>query len=144
VTVVELTVEPDVPVMVTVDVPAGVLAAVLIVRPVITALAPGVTGLVAKAQVAPAGRPVQARVTGIVKPPDGVTVTVEVAELPAAIEAGESAVAATLKLGSTPAGCRKATTCMTHASVLGVWKAVASKGPATSGKVCMTLSAYGV
>jgi len=41
----------------------------------------------------------QVRATAELKPPDGVTVTVDVDGLPAAIDAGVSAVAVTAKLG---------------------------------------------
>jgi hypothetical protein len=140
VTVVGLTRDPEVPVTVTVDEPAGVAEVVVIVRADVTAPAPGVTDGGTKLHCPPLGRPVQVRATALVKPPEGVTVTVEVAELPAVTEAGESAVAAMLKLGRAPAGCRKAATCVTHAALLGVWLAVASKGPATEGKACVTLS----
>lgn len=96
VTVVVAVREPDVPVMVTVDVPAGVVAIVVIVRVPVAGLAPGVKDRAPHA--APVGRPVQVRATAELKPLDGVTVTVDVAELPAATEAGESAVAPRLKL----------------------------------------------
>jgi hypothetical protein len=131
--------EPEVPVMVTGDEPAGVDAVVVIVRADVAALAPGVTEGGTKLHAAPVGRPEQVRATALLKPPEGVMVTVEVAELPAVTEAGESAVAPMLKSATTPAGCLKATTCITHGAVLGVWLAVASNGPATVGKVCTTL-----
>jgi hypothetical protein len=143
VTVAVLLTEPEVPVMVTGVEPAVVDEVVVIVRADVTGLAPGVTDGGTKAHAAPVGRPVQVRPTALVKPPDGVIVTVEVAEAPAAIETGESAVAATPKLAPLPAGCLKAATCITHAA-LPTWVAVASKGPTTVGKACSTLLPSGV
>lgn len=99
-TVVVLTTEPDVPVMVTVVVLAGVAEVVVMVRADVTGDPPGVTDAGLKLHAAPVGRLFeQVRATALVKPFDGVTVTVEVAELPAVIEAGDSAVAPTVKLG---------------------------------------------
>src|ERR1700693_668405 len=120
-TVVVLTTEPEVPVMVTVDVPAGVVASVLIVRVPITGLPPGVKDK--GAHDAPLGRPVQVTATALLKPLEGVTVTVEVVEPPAETEAG--AVAPTVKPGGVIVGCLKATTCITQ-GLLGLWLAVAS------------------
>jgi hypothetical protein len=97
-TVVVCAMAPEVPVMVTVDVPAGVAAVVVMVSAEVTAPVVGVTEGGTKPQVAPVGRPVQVKATALVNPFDGVTLTVEVAELPGATDAGESAVAATVKL----------------------------------------------
>jgi hypothetical protein len=72
--VVVAVVEPEVPVMVTVDDPT---VAVALAVNVIT-LVP-VVGLVPKVAVMPAGRPVAARVTLPVNPPTSVTVMVSVA-----------------------------------------------------------------
>jgi hypothetical protein len=82
---------PDVPVIVTEDVPAvAVLAAVKVMM-----LAP-VVGLVPKAAVTPVGRPVAASVTLPAKPPIGVTVMVSVPVLPVAMES-EAAEGARVK-----------------------------------------------
>ena len=62
----------------------------------VTAPVPGVTEGGRNAQVAPAGRPVQAKATALVNPFDGVTVTVEVAEPPGATGEGASGVAETV------------------------------------------------
>jgi acyl dehydratase len=123
--------------------PTGVFAVVLMVRTEVAGLAPGVTGFGTKLElghVTPAGRPVvgQLSMTGPVKPPDAVTVTVEVAEPPGAIEAGESAVAATVKPVEAAPETRKPTPCMTQASP-SPSNAVASMAPAPLGKVCSTL-----
>ena len=60
------------------EVPAGVLAAVLIVRVEVAAVAPGVTGVGAKAQVAPMGRVKESQpsVTALLKPLRAATETV--------------------------------------------------------------------
>lgn len=121
--------------MVTGEVPTGVPTVVVIVRAEVTALAPGVTEFGTNAQVAPVGRPEQERLTALVKPFDGVTVTVDVAEDPGAIEAGERAEAETVKLATAPAGCRKATACMTQ-PVFTSCVAVASHVPAAWEKEC--------
>jgi hypothetical protein len=86
---------PDVPVMVTVLVPA----AAALVAAKITAL-DAVAGFVAKLAVTPAGSPVAARVTVPVKPPAPATVTVSVA-LPPAATATVGVTAAMVKLGAT-------------------------------------------
>jgi hypothetical protein len=99
-TVVVCTVDPAVPVMVTVDVPAGVPAVVVMVSTEVTAAVVGVTDGGTNAQVAPVGRPaVQVKVTALVNPFEGATLTVDVAVPAGATEAGESAVAVTAKLG---------------------------------------------
>jgi hypothetical protein len=78
---------PSVPDTVTVDVPAGVLDVVEIVK-MDCPLPPSTVGGT-NAQVAPVGRPVvQLRVTSPVYPFTGVTVTVEVVVLPAATLVG--------------------------------------------------------
>lgn len=120
VTVVVTVREPEVPVMVTGDVPAGVPEVVVIVRADVAADAPGVTDAGTKTHAPPVGRPVQVRATALLKPPEGVTVTVEAAELPAVTEAGESAVAVTVKLATAAPASLKAATCITHGSVAGL------------------------
>ena len=75
--VVDAVKDPDVPVMVTVEVP--VVAELLAVK--VTTLLP-VVGLVAKVAVTPVGSPLAARVTLPVKPPTSVTVMVSVAVEP--------------------------------------------------------------
>jgi hypothetical protein len=140
-TVVVCTTDPEVPVIVTVDVPTGVAAVVVMVSIEVTAPVPGVTEGGTNAQVAPAGRPaVQVKLTALVNPFDGVTLTVEVAAPPGATGAGASAVAVTVKPAVVALDCRKATPCMTQGSLLPC-VAVASNGPATAGKACSTLSA---
>jgi hypothetical protein len=61
-------------------------AVVVMVKVVVTALAPGVTVAGAKVQVASEGRPLQAKVTGCAKPPAGVTETVVVPVAPAVMD----------------------------------------------------------
>ena len=86
--------------MFTSNVPAGVTPVVAIVRVEATGALPSVIDDGLNEQVAPAGRPVQLvgeKLIVPVKPFDGVIVTVEVAEAPEEIDAGENAVAAILK-----------------------------------------------
>ncbi len=72
---------------VTVVMPAGVAQVVVIVSVPLAGLAPGVND--GAAHDAPVGRySVQVIATALLKPPEGVTVTVEVVELPATTEAG--------------------------------------------------------
>ena len=94
--VVVAVVEPEVPVMVTVDVPTG--AVELAVN--VSTLLP-VVGLVPYATVTPLGNPVAARVTLPVNPPTSVTVMVSVALLPCAT-ASEEADRDRVKLGVVP------------------------------------------
>jgi hypothetical protein len=61
-------------------------AAVVIVRVVVTALAPGVTVAGAKVQLASEGRPVHAKLTACAKPPAGVTESVVVPVWPGVME----------------------------------------------------------
>jgi hypothetical protein len=70
--------EPEVPVTVMVEVAAGVVLAVLILRADVAGDAPGVTELGEKAQLAPAGKltAAQVKVTALLKPLVAVTVTV--------------------------------------------------------------------
>jgi len=67
--------DPEVPVTVTLEVPTGVAAEVLILRAEVTAAAPGVTELGTKAQLAPVGKLTAAQVsaTALLKPFTGVT-----------------------------------------------------------------------
>ena len=67
--------DPKVPVTVTVEVPTGVTAEVVMVRADVAAAAPGVTGLGTKAQLAPAGKLTAAQVsaTALLKPFSAVT-----------------------------------------------------------------------
>jgi hypothetical protein len=67
--------DPEVPVTVTVVAPTGVAVEVVMVRADVTAAAPGVTELGAKAQLAPVGRLTAAHVsvTALLKPFTGVT-----------------------------------------------------------------------
>lgn len=85
---------PLAPVTVKVTVPGGVVAAVLRVRVEVPGVEkiPGETGLVEKAQLAPAGRPPQDRLTAPLKPPRKTTEIVKVAAAPGATdwEEGES------------------------------------------------------
>ena len=69
---------PEVPVTVTLEVPTGVAAEVLILRAEVTAAAPGVTELGTKAQLAPVGRVTEPQVsaTALLKPFTAVTETV--------------------------------------------------------------------
>jgi hypothetical protein len=61
--------DPEVPVTVTLEVPAGVVARVVIVRVEVTEAVPGVTDGGTKAQIAPAGRPSgHVSATGLLKP----------------------------------------------------------------------------
>jgi hypothetical protein len=75
--VVVAVVEPEVPVMVTVYVPAVAVALAVNVNPLVP-----VVGLVPYVTVTPLGNPIAARVTLPVNPPTSVTVTVSVAVLP--------------------------------------------------------------
>jgi hypothetical protein len=59
---------------------------VVIVKVVVTALAPGVTVAGAKLQLASEGRLLQAKLTACAKPPAGVTETVVVPVVPAVME----------------------------------------------------------
>lgn len=70
--------EVNVPLMVSVEIPIGVAAVVLTVSVDVAAVTPGVTGVGAKPQVAPAGSPSAAQVsaTGLLNPLAAVTVTV--------------------------------------------------------------------
>lgn len=63
--------------------PAARGAVVVMVNVVVMAAPLGVSDAGAKAQLDSAGRPEQEKVTAWLKPPDGVTVSVEVTELPA-------------------------------------------------------------
>ena len=69
---------PDVPVTVTLEVPAGVAEVVLIVRAESTATDPGVTGVGTKAQLAPVDRLTESQVrsTALLKPLSAVSETV--------------------------------------------------------------------
>ena len=62
--------EPLTPVMVSVEVPAGVVARVVMLRVEVA-----VAGFVVNVPVAPVGRPATLRVTAPVNPPEGVMVT---------------------------------------------------------------------
>lgn len=86
---------PEVPLIVTEVVPAVVLAAVWMVN-VVVPLPPGRLGGL-KEQLAPAGNPEQLKVTVPVKPLFGVSVTVVVVVVPAAMVAGVNAAAERLK-----------------------------------------------
>jgi hypothetical protein len=77
-------------------------AVVLIVKVVVTALAPGVTVAGANVQAASEGRPLQAKVTGCAKPPEGVTETVVVPLWPDVMERLPG-LAPSLKEGGTGA-----------------------------------------
>jgi hypothetical protein len=77
-------------------------AVVVIVKVVVTALAPGVTVAGAKVQVASEGRPLHAKLTACAKPPAGVTESVVVPVWPAVMER-VAGVALTLKDGATTA-----------------------------------------
>ena len=70
--------DPDVPFIVTAEVPTGVAAPVLMLREEVAGDAPGVTKLGSKAQLAPVGKltPSQVRVTALLKSLTAVTVTV--------------------------------------------------------------------
>ena len=70
--------DPKVPVTVTLEVPTGVAAEVVMVRADVAAIAPGVTELGTKAQLAPAGRLALSHVsaTALLKPLIAVAVTV--------------------------------------------------------------------
>jgi len=105
-------VKPDaVPVIVTVEVAAGVLAAVEIVR----VTGPAVTGLVGvNAQAAPAGRPEQARATVPLNPPWSATVREYDALPPAVTVALVGALAVRVKPGPTAAPDLKETACVTQ------------------------------
>lgn len=83
---------PPVPVMVSVVVPSGVDDDVAIVRSAAVPPEGGGNEEAAKVPVAPAGRPETEKETAPVKPPDGVAVTVVVAEPPGPVEtaAGET------------------------------------------------------
>lgn len=81
VTVVECESVPDVPVIVSVYVPAAVAAVVLTVR--VELPEPPATDAGAKLALAPAGSPLALRLTVPVKPPLGVIVVVYVVALPA-------------------------------------------------------------
>src|SRR5215469_17193354 len=83
--VVDAVVEPEVPVMVTVDVP--VVAVLLAVN--VTTLLP-VVGLVPNDAVTPLGKPEAARVTLPVKPPVSVTVMVSVALAPCVTDSDDA------------------------------------------------------
>ncbi len=83
---------PEVPVIVTVEVPVGAVPAAVNV----TTLVP-VAGLVAKAAVTPVGRAVAARLTGLLKPYAPVIVTVLVA-VPFCITVSVAGAAARVKL----------------------------------------------
>lgn len=99
---VEVVKEPEVPVMVTVEVPT--VAVLLAVR--VTRLLP-VVGLVAKAAVTPVGKPDAVRATLPVNPPISATVTVSVALLPCETERVD-ADGASVKLGGVLATTVKA------------------------------------
>ena len=96
VTVAVFTSAPLVAVMVTVTAPPGVDSSVAMV---IVVVPDPVTGVGANVAVAPAGKPVAAKVTGPENPPRPVTVTVDVVELPAFAAAG--GVAARVKSAPT-------------------------------------------
>lgn len=84
---------PAVSVMVIVEFPTGVPLVVLIVS--VEVPVPPVTGEGANEQLAPVGSPAeQLRATSLVKPLDGVTVTIEVVLLPGVTTAGVEAVTA--------------------------------------------------
>jgi hypothetical protein len=76
-TVVLLVRPPPVPVMVNVEEPTGVLAPVVIVSVEVV-----VAGFGLNVPAAPEGNPLIVRLTGLVKPPDGVIVTLYVVEPP--------------------------------------------------------------
>jgi len=111
---------PDVPVMVTVEVAAGVVALVETVRVSAVEL-PGVTGLTGlKPQVAPVGRPEQARVTGLLNPFSAASVRLYDALLPAVTVALVGALAVRVKPAAAPAAALKETDCITQFPVLSV------------------------
>jgi hypothetical protein len=93
-------VDPEVPVMVTVDVPPGVAAVVEMVRVEVAGAEPGVTDGGLNEHVAPFGRPAEHdSETALLKPFSALTEMVEVADPPAETVAGESAVAVIAKSG---------------------------------------------
>lgn len=67
---------PDVPVIVTVEVPVGVPAEVVILSAEVAAATPGVTELGTKAQLAPAGKLPQVSATALLNPCTAATETV--------------------------------------------------------------------
>jgi hypothetical protein len=131
--------DPEDPVTVTLEVPAGVVAEVAIVRVEVTGAEPGVTDGGAKEQLAPDGRPAgQVNATALLNPFTPLTEMVYDAEVPGVTEAVLGGDTLTAKSGATPA-CRNATACMTQAA-FAFCVAVASITPAGGPIRCSTLS----